>query len=73
MKLPSEHKILRRMLAHHAEGAGEYAVASALNRAGIPNPRTGRPWYYGTVRAILKSAERRASRWSGTNSLPSDS
>ncbi len=61
VKLPSEHKILRRMLAHHAEGAGEYAVASALNRAGIPNPRTGRPWYYGTVRVILESAERRAS------------
>ncbi len=59
--VPSEHKILRRMLQHHAEGAGEYAVASALNRAGIPNPRTGRPWYYGTVRVILKSAERRAS------------
>ena len=61
VKLPSEQRILRRMLRHHAEGAGEYAVASALNRAGIRNPRTGRPWYYGTVRVILKSAERRAS------------
>ena len=61
MKVRSEQKILKRMLRHHAEGAGEFAVASALNRAGIPNPRTGRPWYYGTVRAILKSAERRAT------------
>ncbi len=61
VKGPGEQKILRRMLRHHADGAGEYAVASALNRAGIPNPRTGRPWYYGTVRAILKSAERRAA------------
>ncbi len=61
VKAPSEHKILRRMLRHHAEGAGEFAVASALNRAGSPTPRTGRPWYYGTVRTILESAERRAA------------
>ena len=61
VKVPSEHKILRRMLRHQAEGAGEYAIESALNRAGIPNPRTGRPWFYGTVRVILEAAERRAS------------
>ena len=61
VKVSSEQRILKRMLRHHAEGAGEFAVASALNRAGIPNPRTGRPWYYGTVRVILETAERRAS------------
>ncbi len=61
VKVRSEQKILKRMLRHHAEGAGEFAVASALNRAGIPNPRTGRPWFYGTVRVILETAERRAS------------
>ncbi len=61
VKVRNEQRILKRMLRHRAEGAGEFAVASALNRAGIPNPRTGRPWYFGTVRAILKSAERRAA------------
>ncbi len=59
--VPSEQKILLRMLRLRKQGAGEFAIASTLARAGIPNPRTGRPWYYGTVRAILKSAARRAS------------
>jgi DNA invertase Pin-like site-specific DNA recombinase len=57
----AEQRLLTKMLRLQAEGAGEFAIASALNRQGIPNPRTQRPWYYGTVRAILRRVERSAS------------
>jgi len=57
---PAEQEVLGRMLELQDAGAGEYAVASALNREGVVNPRTGRPWFHGTVRAILRSAGRRA-------------
>jgi len=58
---PAEQKVLRRMLDLRHRGAGEYAIASALNREGTRNPRTGRPWFHGTVRAILATAERRGA------------
>ena len=60
-KEPCEQEILRRIRALRDEGKGCYAVASALNREGTPNPRTGRDWFYGTVRSILKNAGRRTS------------
>ncbi len=53
---PCEQPILHQMLQRQAEGAGCYRIASALNREGTPNPRTGRPWFYGTVRTILENA-----------------
>lgn len=59
VKVAREQKILRRMLTLQAEGAGCYRIASALNAEGVENPRTGRPWFYGTVRAIVTSARRR--------------
>jgi len=43
------------------DGAGGYGIATALNGEGTPNPRTGRPWFFGTVRAILESAARRGA------------
>jgi DNA invertase Pin-like site-specific DNA recombinase len=58
---PAEQEVLGRMLELQDAGAGEYAVASALNREGVVNPRTGRPWFHGTVRAILHSAARRVA------------
>ena len=55
---PAEQPVLQRMLELQAEGAGCYRIASVLNREGSVNPRTGRPWYYGTVRDILVTARR---------------
>ena len=59
VKVAREQKILRRMLELQAEGAGCYRIATVLNAEGTQNPRTRRPWFYGTVRAILESADRR--------------
>ena len=56
---PGEQEILRRIRELRDAGKGCYAIASALTREGVVNPRTERPWYFGTVRAILQSAERR--------------
>jgi len=61
VKVAREQNILRRMLELQAEGAGCYRVASVLNAEGTVNPRTRRPWFYGTVRAILESAQRQAA------------
>ena len=55
---PREQGLLQRMHDLRTAGAGCYRVASTLNREGSPNPRTRRPWYYGTVRAILATAAR---------------
>ena len=60
VKVPGEQKILRRMLALQEEGAGCYRHAPELTTDGIVNPRTGRAWYFGTLRAILASAERQS-------------
>lgn len=48
-----EQLILARMVAMAAEGLGPRRIANTLNRAGLANPRTGRVWHYGSVRAIL--------------------
>ncbi len=55
----SEQEILRRMLALREAGLGGHRIAETLNAEGPGNPRTGRPWHYGTVRAIIRSAARR--------------
>jgi len=55
----SEQEILKRMLALREAGLGGHRIAETLNAEGPGNPRTGRPWHYGTVRAIIKSASQR--------------
>jgi len=50
------------MLELQAEGAGCFRTATVLNEEGTPNPRTGRPWYYGTVRTILENAAAASNR-----------
>ncbi len=59
VEVEAEQRILARMKRLGARGAGSYRIASALNAARIPNPRTGAPWYWGTVRVILDGARRR--------------
>lgn len=56
-----ERSILARMLALQRKGLGALRIANALNAAGIANPRTGRPWNFGTIGAILRTAARRAA------------
>jgi DNA invertase Pin-like site-specific DNA recombinase len=55
-----EQGVLSRILALRAEGLGARRIVAALTEAGIPNPRTGRPWNLGTLRAILRSHDRAA-------------
>jgi len=55
----SEQAILKRMLALREAGLGGHRIAETLNAEGPGNPRTGRPWHYGTVRAIIRSAAKR--------------
>jgi len=63
--VPSEQKILARLLALRAEGLGCVKLTRALNAEG-PNPRVRRPWNVGVVRAILRTVARReASTGSG--------
>ncbi len=57
----SEQKVLAQMLELQEAGHGCWKIARILNDEGIGNPRTGRPWFYGTVRVILESVERRAA------------
>ncbi len=54
----SELRLLVRMRRMQRGGSGCYRIASALNAEGGVNPRTARPWYYGTIRAILKRIAR---------------
>ncbi len=61
VRVPTEQRLLRRILALRAKGLGSKRIARALNRAGRINPRTGRPWNYGTVAAILRTAARRSA------------
>ena len=54
----AEQPLLQRMRELARDGAGSYRIASVLNADGLVNPRTGRPWYFGTVRAILATPPR---------------
>ncbi|MCH8882417.1 MAG: recombinase family protein, partial [SAR324 cluster bacterium] len=49
---------LKRMLAWQSEGFGSYKIARLLNEETGDHPRTGRPWDYGTVAAILRGVKR---------------
>ena len=53
---PAEQRVLKRLLALHAEGYGSWKVTQILNRESRNNPRTGRKWSEGTVRSILATA-----------------
>lgn len=56
---PKEQRILRAMLELRGQGKGAQRIAQALNGMATPNPRTGRPWNYGTIAAILRTVDRR--------------
>jgi len=56
--VPSEQRILERIVALDAEGLGCVRLTRALNEEG-PNPRVHRPWNVGVVRAILRTVARR--------------
>lgn len=58
---PEESALLARMLDLRAEGLGPRRIARALNGERTPNPRTRAPWNFGTVAAILRTADRRAA------------
>lgn len=58
---PEEFALRSRMLDLRAEGLGPRKIARALNDAGTGNPRTGRAWEFGTIAAILRTADRRAA------------
>lgn len=61
VEVEEEQRVLARMRRLAGKGAGSYRIASVLNAEGIANPRTGAPWFWGTVRAILEGAARRRS------------
>ncbi len=69
VRVESEQRLLCRMLALRAQGLGKKRIARSLNRAGRINPRTGRPWNYGTVAAILRTVRRHAAGTSGAGAL----
>lgn len=55
-----EQRILAEILRLDAENLGARRIARTLNDAGQGNPRTGKPWTFGTVAAILRTVDRRA-------------
>lgn len=57
---PEERAILDRMVELRRAGLGAMRIANTLNDAGMINPRTKRPWNYGTVAGILRTYRRRA-------------
>ncbi len=56
-----EQRLLTRILELRAGGLGARRIVKALTETGTPNPRTGRPWNVGTLRAILRSYDRAAA------------
>lgn len=56
-----EQRVLEKILRLRRAGRGGHAIATALNRRRLFNPRTGKPWSVGGVRAVLATAERRAA------------
>jgi len=54
----SEQRVLRCIMRLCAKGFGAHAIASRLNSRRVLNPRTGRPWSVGGLRAILTTASR---------------
>ncbi len=56
----AEAAILARIVALDAEGLGTLRIASALNAAGLRNPRTSAPWTRPSIRSILATSDRRS-------------
>lgn len=56
-----EQRMLAKILRLRRAGRGGHAIATTLNRRREFNPRTGRPWSVGGVRALIGTAERRAA------------
>ncbi len=56
IEVPEEQIILERIRELQTNGKGCYAIASALNREGVHNPRTGREWFFGTLRSVMRTA-----------------
>jgi hypothetical protein len=55
----AERVILDRMVELNDAGNGAWRIANTLNAEGTGNPRTGRPWNYGTVAHIIRTYRRR--------------
>lgn len=53
-----EQELLAGIQSLNRAGKGPFAISSHLNRSGVPNPRTGRPWTAGGVATILRTASR---------------
>ncbi len=51
--------MLRRILELRAQGLGPRRIANTLNSGDVANPRSGRPWHYGSIKAILRTLKRR--------------
>jgi len=58
---PDEQTVLGTMRLLADGGAGCYRIATVLNSEGVANPRTGQPWFWGTIRAILEGVQRRGA------------
>jgi site-specific DNA recombinase len=61
IEVEEEQRVLARMKRLAGRGAGSYRIATVLNAEGVRNPRTGLPWFWGTIRAILEGAARRGA------------
>jgi len=56
VEVPQELAILKRLQELQAEGLGAKSIATRMNDDKGFNPRTGRPWFHGTVRDVLTRA-----------------
>ena len=56
VEVAQEQTILQRIRELQHEGRGCYAIATRLNREGVHNPRTGREWFFGTMRSVMRTA-----------------
>ncbi len=56
-----EQAILRQIAALRESGLGCCRLLEALDAAGTVNPRTRRPWNIGTLRAVLRTCDRRGT------------
>ncbi|MEE8106666.1 MAG: recombinase family protein [Planctomycetota bacterium] len=56
VEVAAEQTILQRIRDLQGEGKKCFAIATALNREGTLNPRTGREWFFGTVRSVMRTA-----------------
>ncbi len=56
VEVAEEQMILGRIRELRDVGKGCYAIATRLNREGVHNPRTGKAWFFGTVRSVMRTA-----------------